>query len=77
MVRTYVTFGQDHAHSVNGRTFDKDSVAIVEAPTYPECHAKVQEFFGLKYCTDYPEKYWDVSSVKFYPRGYIFVEGEQ
>lgn len=77
MVRTYVTFGQGHAHSVNGKTFDKDSVAIVEAPTYEECHAKVQEFFGRAYCTDYPEKHWDVSSMQYYPRGYIFAEGAQ
>jgi hypothetical protein len=30
-MKTYVTFGQDHAHAVNGKTFDKDCVAIIHS----------------------------------------------
>lgn len=31
MPTSYFTFGQSHAHAVNGRTFDKDTVVEITA----------------------------------------------
>ena len=31
IMKTYVTFGFDHAHAINGKTFDKDCVAVIES----------------------------------------------
>ena len=49
-MKTYVTFGQDHIHRVNGQLLDKDCVAIVNgdrnkvnAPHWDIC-------FGLLRC---------------------------
>ena len=67
-MKTFVTFGQEHIHHINGKTFDKDCVAIVEGD-----RAKVFEIFAGKFCFEYPEDRWNDSSMKYYPRGYIEV----
>ena len=65
-MKTYVTFGQDHTHSVNGKTLDKDCVAIVHGD-----REKVFELFGPKFCFEYPEEIWDEGRMKYFPRGYV------
>ena len=67
-MKTYVTFGQDHTHRVNGKTFDKDCVAVVDGN-----REKVFELFGPKFCFEYPEEHWDEKKMKYFPRGYIEV----
>ena len=69
-MKTYVTFGQDHVHKINGKTFDKDCVAIVAGG-----RKEVFEIFGAKFCFEYPEKHWDDAKMDYYfPRGYVEVE---
>ncbi len=59
-MRTYVTFGQTHAHSVNGKTFDKDCVAVIKTEKAWEGRDK--------------EEYWkENEQLKYFPRGYINV----
>jgi len=70
-MKTYVTFGYDHVHDINGKIFDKDCVAVVNGD-----RAKVFELFGREFCFEYPENYWDDGSIIFYPRGYIEVDSE-
>jgi len=70
--KTYITFGQDHAHSVNGKTFDKDCVAVIEADDAAQGRAKAFEYFGKKWCFEYPEAFW-THEMSYYPRGYINV----
>ncbi len=67
-MKRYVTFGQDHTHKVNGKTFDKDCVAVVNGN-----REKVFELFGPQFCFEYPEEYWDENKMKHFPRGYIEV----
>ena len=67
-MKTYVTFGQAHAHSINGKTFDKDCVAVVNGN-----QDEVFKIFGQKFCFEYPEEYWDENKISFFPRGYIEV----
>ena len=70
-MKTYVTFGQVHVHSVNGKTFDKDSVAVIEAPTAEEGRKKAVQSFGLQFCTTYNP---GPPNMFRYPRGLIDVE---
>ena len=72
-VSTYVTFGQVHVHSVNGKTFDKDCVAIIYARSEREGRDKAFEYFGTKFFTTYFESQWDEANLKYFPRGYIEV----
>ena len=67
-MKTYVTFGQDHMHRVNGKIIDKDCVVVVNGDG-----AKVFEIFGSKFCFEYPEEHWDDAKMKYFPRGYVEV----
>ena len=72
-MKTYVTFGQVHTHHLNGKTFDKDCVAVIDCRDAKEGRELAFLFFGAKFCMEYPEQYWEDSTIKFFPRGYIEV----
>ena len=67
MYKTYITFGQVHVHSINGKTFDKDCVAEVDLP-----EKEAREIFHPKFCFSYT----DLSKLdmSFFPRGIIQLE---
>ena len=65
MMKTYVTFGQDHNHTIDGETFNKDCVAIVDGN-----RDKVFEIFGNQFCFEYPEQYWNDSKMVYFRQGY-------
>jgi hypothetical protein len=71
MGRHYVTFGQSHTHRVNGKTFDCDCVAVIEAETFEEGREKAFEAFGPVFATSYQDPQWDEKDMKYFPRGYI------
>ena len=71
-MKTYVTFGQTHAHSVNGKTFDKDCVAVIDCEDEASGRETAFDTFGDKFFTSYPDDRWDESKMlPYYPRGYI------
>jgi len=70
-MKTYVTFGQAHAHRINGQTFDKDSVAVIECSNAEEGRKLAFEFFGDKFCFEYHENRFDFKSMEYFPRGLI------
>jgi hypothetical protein len=70
-MKTYVTFGQCHAHRVNNQTFDKDCVAVIKAPTADEGREIAFELFKGKFFTTYGESEFDMTSMRYYPRGFI------
>lgn len=72
-MKTYVTFGQDHAHAINDKTFDKDCVAIINCDSKAHGRTLAFEYFGLQFCMEYSEVYWTKDKLRFYPRGYIEV----
>ena len=67
---TYVTFGQVHIHSINGRTFDKDCIAVIPAESQEEGRELVFEYFGDKFCFEY---FNQMPNMKYFPRGLISV----
>ena len=70
--KTYVTFGQSHAHQIGSQFFNKDCIAIVEGG-----RDRVFELFGDKWCFEYTEKEWEAKgldkSMHYFPRGYMTV----
>lgn len=76
-IKTYVTFGQAHIHSVGGKTFNKDCIAVIRRETKHEGREAAFEFFGPKFFTTYGEDDFDMGSMKYFPRGFIEVEGNQ
>ena len=73
-MKHYVTFGQIHVHSVNGKTFDKDCVAVINAISFEEGREKAFKYFGSKFATSYQDEQWDNKDMRYFPRGYIEVE---
>lgn len=74
MPKTYVTFGQGHIHRVNGRIFDKDCVAAIEADNAVDGREKAFRYFGRVFCFEYFEDEFDFENLKFYKRGIINVD---
>ena len=70
MVKTYVTFGQEHVHRVNNKTFDCDCVAVVDGG-----RDRVVELFELRFCFTYTQEQLDNGQLdmSYYPRGVLEV----
>ena len=74
MAKTYVTFGQIHVHRMNGKEFDKDCVAVIEAESAELGRIQAFRYFGYKFCTSFYDKEWEEDiQMRYYPRGYINV----
>lgn len=76
-MKHFVTFGQSHVHFRDGKTFDKDCVAVLNVDSAGEGVKKAFETFGKKFCFEYTEQEWEAIGKKnmanYYPRGYIWV----
>jgi len=71
-MKWYITFGQVHVHSVGGRTFDKDCVAVVNGETPGQCDDMAFELFDGKFHGHSAR----MSDMSYYPRGLIEVNPE-
>lgn len=67
-MKTFVTFGSDHTHVINGVRIDKDCVAVVDGD-----RDKVFELFGSDFSMEYPEQFWREEKLRYFPRGYVEV----
>lgn len=78
MASILVTFGQAHAHRVNGKTFDKDSVARIKCESHVQGRKRAFELFDGKFFTTYNETGEGALSAdditRYFPRGIIDVE---
>jgi len=72
-MKVFITFGQGHAHSVAGKTFDKDCVAVIEADDEEDGRMTAFKYFGGKFCFSYTEDNWKEENMSFFPRGYIYL----
>ena len=72
-MKAYVTFGQVHVHRIGDQVFDKDCVAVIEAPDYISCRELSFKLFGGKWHNCYPEEEWSESQMMYFPRGYMEV----
>lgn len=74
MPKTYVTFGFDHKHIIGDQVFDKDCVAVIDHDENEDGRSLAFEYFGKRFCFEYPEKYFDHDAMSYFPRGFIEVE---
>lgn len=75
-MKTFVTFGQSHVHRIDGKTFDADCVAVIKCGSPEEGRDKAFELFNSKFCFEYPEQFFDHSSMSYFPRGFLMAHGE-
>ena len=73
MPKTYVTFGQDHAHVTQGGPVDKDTVAVIECASATEGRNLAFELFDSKFCFEYHEAEFDHDSMRHYSKGFVEV----
>ena len=69
MKKFYVSFGQAHAHAINGITYDKDCLAEIHAETLKEARDTAFEIFKGVFHRVYEE----LPDMSFFPRGAIKV----
>ena len=72
-MKTYITFGQVHIHKIQERIIDKDCVVVITTNSAREGRERAFELFGSAFSFEYPEKYWDESKMRYFPRGYIHI----
>lgn len=58
-------FRTDHAHAVDGFTYDKDIVVEIEAEDEAKARVIMSDYFGLKWAFCYLE----IPDMKYFPRG--------
>ena len=74
-MKHYVTLGQVHVHKVQGKTLDKDTVAVFEAESWEEGRRKAFDLFGDKFFTDYHGDAWiERELLPFFPKGYVYLK---
>lgn len=69
-MKWYVTFGQKHVHSVNGKTFDKDCVAVIDGASAKLCDERAFKLFNGEFHHHSSE----LPDMSYYPRGLIHVD---
>lgn len=73
-MKMFITFGFGHAHSVGGKTFDKDTVAVINGSSVEDCDKKAFEWFDGKFHQHVPEDQWDHDKMMpYFPKGYVEV----
>lgn len=71
MKNFYFTFGQNHTHSVNGFTYDKDIVVQIDAKNSNGARTIMFNIFGKKWSMQYEE----LPDMSYFPRGIKRVRG--
>lgn len=69
MEKFLISFGQEHTHSLNGVTIDKDILVEVNAKNHYEASKKAHKLFGNLYCTTYMKNTKDENFYEYFPRG--------
>lgn len=72
----FVTFGQVHAHSINGKTVDKDCVAVFGTMSEEDVRQLLHDCYRNEYATTYTQETWEEGMLAYFPRGYVFVDFE-
>lgn len=76
MTKVYLTFGQVHTHSVNGKTFDKDCIAVIKCIDYNEGRKLAFEYFDGIFHNCYSAEEWKDQGdeiIQYFPRGLMEV----
>lgn len=70
MKKFYISFGQKHVHGINGKLFNKDCIAVIEARSIHGAQALAMWRFDQKFANVYSE----LPDMTYYPRGLISLE---
>mgnify|MGYP000173711009 CR=1 FL=1 len=57
--KTYVTFGSDHKHKVNGKFIDNRCIAVIKCNDAEHGRKLAFELFSTQFCVEYHEDDFD------------------
>jgi hypothetical protein len=69
-MKLYLSFGRQHNHSIDGKTYNKDCLALIEGPDLTTCRKYAGAYFGNAYAVEYLGIPPDLCC---YPQGIIIV----
>lgn len=72
--KAFVTFGQNHRHTVAEQVFDKDTVAVIHAETEEEAREIAFKTFSDKWAFLYFQEDWEDDMAEYYPKGYLYLK---
>lgn len=71
--RTYILFGNDHVHYINGKLFDKDCVGVISCTSHKEGRVIARKMFGTDFALVYTGSYFNSKEYNEFHRGFISV----
>lgn len=74
MPRTFVTFGMNHHHLIGRHVINGDTVAVLDCESAQAGRERAFELFGPKFSMEYHEGEWNETQIKFFPKGYVYVD---
>ena len=66
---TYVTFGQEHVHDINGIQLNKNTVAVIKCSSARDGRDKAFDLFGPFFFTTYYDTEWKAEKLEWFPEG--------
>lgn len=72
--KLYISFGQTHVHRVDGKTFDRNCLCLVEGEDYTDCRKQAFDAFSGRFAFDYKENQLDYI-LHHFPRDIIPLVG--
>ena len=66
-MKVYITFEQIHTHSINGKTFDKNCIGVLEADNVVDGYCRAMNLFNKQFHRALGEK----PDMSYFPRGLI------
>ena len=71
-MQIYISFGQVHAHRVNNKTFDCNTLAEISCESHKHGRELAFEYFGDKFFSSYTEaEIADPEFMKWFPHGIL------
>lgn len=66
----FITFGQSHTHTIQGKNINKDTVVMFKAVDAETGRRRAFELFGDQFCFEYHDQEWNPGSITFFSSGY-------
>lgn len=72
-MKLYISFGQIHKHNINGKLFNKDTLAGLTCVDWEHGRNLAMKLFKGEFMTDYTA---DRLEMKYFPQGVIDLNGK-
>lgn len=71
METTYVSFGQVHKHTIDGKRLDKDTIAKITHSSHENGADIAYRLFKNKYSQEFSQEAWSDDMLRHFPKGLV------